>query len=314
MRCVLPFSNPAMNDLGSLLAFQSVLKSGSLSQAARSLGVPKSTLSRRIRDLEESLGQVLIRREARRLIPTEAGELLAKYADRLLVLAEQGQEALRDLGSEVCGELTIYAENAIVRAWLADIVYGFISLHPEVQLNLKTRIVAPSVDHHSQVHFWFGTPPEHGLRQELLALLPVGLYASPSYLAAHGTPERPDDLEQHLWVQMEGQGPDLVLQRGTATESVRPQRAALEVDQLILLGDALARDMGVGLLPDWLARMRIQAHPDTLVSCLPDWKACTQPLWLLYPHGHMPRRLSTFLTYIREQAPAEWRDQAASLP
>lgn len=310
----MPFSNPAMNDLVSLLAFQSVLRSGSLSQAARSLGVPKSTLSRRIRDLEESLGQVLIRREARRLIPTEAGEVLAKYADRLLLLAEQGQEALRDLGTEVCGELTIYAENALVRAWLADVVYDFLSQHPEVQLSLKTRIVAPSVDNHSQVHFWLGTPPEHGLRQELLGLLPVGLYASPSYLASYGTPQHPADLERHLWVQMEGQGPDLILERGSATEAVRPQRAALEVDQLILLGDALARHMGVGLLPDWLARMRIQAHPETLVSCLPDWKASSEPLWLLYPHGHMPRRLSTFLTYIREQAPAEWRAQPTALP
>src|SRR5690606_20220881 len=122
------------------------------------------------------------------------------------------------------------------------------------------------------------------------------------------------DLEEHLWVRMEGQGPDLELQWGAATESVRPQRAALEVDQLIQLGDALARGMGVGLLPDWLATMRMQAHPDTLVPCLPDWRASSQPLWLLYPHGHMPRRLSAFLAYIREQAPADWRDQAVALP
>lgn len=315
MRCaVQSFNSPVINDLSSLVVFQSVLKNGSLSQTARSLGIPKSTLSRRIRDLEEALGQVLIRRESRRLIPTEAGELLAKYAEQLLTLAEQGQEALRDLGTDVCGELLIYAENAIVRAWLADIVYGFISRHPAVQLSLKTRTVTPEVDHHSQLHFWLGSPPEHGLRQELLGVLPVGLYASPAYLASHGVPGHPAELQEHLWVQVEGEGPGLTLRRGAESACVQPRRAALAVDQLIQLGDALARGMGVGLLPHWLARMRIQAHPDSLLPCLPDWGVCAQPLWLLYPHGHLPLRLNSFLAYIREQAPAEWQRRPTEAP
>jgi Transcriptional regulator len=297
-----------MNDLSTLNAFLCVLKAGNLSTAARLTGIPKSTLSRRVRELEAEVGKVLLRREAKRLIPTEAGEVLARYAEQIVQLASEGAEALRDLNEVVKGELTIYADDAIVRAWLARFVQDFMLRHPDVSIRLKTRVQIPSLEHHSQVHFWLGTPPA-GFRQELLHVLRVGAYASPDYVNRHGLTKTPEDVVRHQWVRLADEPSELVLLNRDGSEHVAKVHTRVEVDQMILAGDAIALGMGIGLFPHWLASLRMRAHPNGMVQCLPEWEGESRPLWLLYPHGHVPRRLNAFIDFVRRHLPMEWRSE-----
>ena len=85
----------------------------------------------------------------------------------------------------------------------------------------------------------------------------------------------------------------------------KPARA-LRVDQYILQGDAIAQQRGVGLMPHWLAAARLAAHPNTLELCLPQWQGPSLGVWLLYPHGNLPRKTRAFLDHVRRQVPPDW--------
>src|SRR5699024_90327 len=110
-------TSETMHDLDELSAFVAVMQSGSLTLSARQQGVAKSTLSRRISQLESRLGQRLLYRQANRLIPTEAGLLFLDYCHQILRLAEQSQQALDELRQDIRGELKIDVHNAFSRGW-----------------------------------------------------------------------------------------------------------------------------------------------------------------------------------------------------
>ncbi|ABE60026.1 transcriptional regulator, LysR family [Chromohalobacter israelensis DSM 3043] len=298
-----------MYDLDELAAFASVMASGSLTASARQLGVAKSTLSRRISQLEERLGQPLLRRQANRLLPTEAGTLFLAYSQQILRLAEQSQRALEDLRAEVSGELTVQVHNAFARGWFSQQMENFVADHPGVRLDLQTRLTPPTGPEDEALCVWLGTVDECGLRQETLGHMRRGLYAHPDYLRRHGAPRHPRDLAEHAWVDLLGTSEHGVTlhhaREGEWDLTLPPSR--LRVDQYVLHIDAIARGGGLGLLPHWMAEKRLQHHPGSLTPCLEEWAPSSLPITLLYPFGRLPRKTVTLLERIRQAVPDSWR-------
>ncbi|MCT8468622.1 LysR family transcriptional regulator [Chromohalobacter canadensis] len=298
-----------MHDLDELAAFASVMESGSLTASARELGVAKSTLSRRISQLEERLGQPLLRRQANRLLPTEAGTLFLAYSHQILRLAEQSQRALEDLRAEVSGELTVQVHNAFARGWFAQQMEDFVAHHPGVRLNLHTCHTPPAAPQDDALCVWLGAVDECGLRQETLGYMRRGLYAHPDYLRRHGVPQHPRDLAEHAWVDLLGTSEHGVTlhhaREGEWDLTLPPSR--LRVDQYMLHIDAIARGGGLGILPHWMAEKRLQHHPGSLAPCLAEWAPSSLPITLLYPFGRLPRKSVTLLEQIRQTVPESWR-------
>ncbi|MAM00214.1 MAG: LysR family transcriptional regulator [Alteromonadaceae bacterium] len=311
-----------MYDLKELEAFAAVVASGSLSLTSREMNLPKSTLSRRIRQLEASIGQPLLRREANQLTPNDAGLIFYKYCVEMLTLARQSAEALNELRREVTGELVIRSHEALMRGWLAQAVERFMSQHQAVNIRVHTQTSAPSgqAGHKSRdsggrdnICLWLGQLGQSPLRQELLGSLSQGIYAHPDYLDAHGRPETPNDLHKHHWINRLGR-PDgtkaLALHHSVhGAFAMQPPATCIQFDQYCLQGDAIVRKQGLGLLPHWMVEQRLRAHPGTLELCLPEWQGPALPVWLLYPHGTLPRRTRAFLTHLREALPAGWNSQ-----
>ena len=106
-----------MYDLQELEAFVSVVRTGSLTASTRDLGLPKSTLSRRIRQLEENVGQPLLLRQSRKIVPNDAGRVFYRYCNDILELVVQGREALDELKAEVTGKLELRCHESFVRGW-----------------------------------------------------------------------------------------------------------------------------------------------------------------------------------------------------
>ncbi|TDR56022.1 DNA-binding transcriptional LysR family regulator [Halomonas ventosae] len=297
-----------MHDLDELAAFCAVMHSGHLTHSARQLGISKSTLSRRISQLEQQLGQPLLRRQSNRLIPTEAGLLFHDYGRRILALADQGRHALDALREEISGELVLEVHDALARLWIAGVIDAFMRRHPGITVSLETprRL---SVSPGSQaIRVWLGEVPETGLRQQTLALLECGLYAHPDYLARRGTPHHPEELAGHAWIDLLGetaQGLSLRHPRH-GPHVVQPPPSRLRVDQPVLQADAIARGHGFGVMPDWFAARREAAHPGQLRRCLPEWAAPPRPVTLLHPHGHQPRKVTALLAFLRDALPAGW--------
>lgn len=298
-----------MYDLKMLDAFASVMRHGSLSAGARECGVPKSTLSRRLQQLEAQVGQPLLRRDGNRMLPTEAGSVFDGYSRTILKLAEESREALSELQEDVCGELSLHVHDALVRGWFAPLMEAFLATHPGVQITLRTRVEAPEPSEKDLLCVWLGPLPDDlGLQQETLGRLTRGIYAHPDYLAAHGTPDDPEDLPHHHWVDLLGDSQDglVVHHANRGRVSVALPKTRMRVDRMVLQGDAIAAGHGLGVLPHWIVESRLRHHPGTFTACLPEWQAPPLPVRLLYPHGQLPRRSRAFLDFIRANGPRAW--------
>ncbi|MDN6318697.1 MAG: LysR family transcriptional regulator [Marinobacter sp.] len=298
-----------MYDLKELEVFVSVVKTGSLTASTRELNLPKSTLSRKIRNLEDVVGQPLLRRESRRVMPNEAGRLFYRYSTDILELAFQGREALDELKEEVSGKLVLCCHESLVRGWFSQVVESFMARYDGLSVSVQTQRTIPETMNDG-VCVWVGSPGDTALRQKPLGHLSQGVYASPAYFARYGYPNTPGDLKAHVWVDMLGtNSAGLTLQRscGDAYPLSPPQRA-FTVDQFSVQGDAIADGRGLGLMPHWLVERRLSAHPGTLESCLPDWQGPVLPVSLLYPHGALPRRVRAFINHVTSATPSNWQE------
>ncbi len=132
-------------DLTALRGFRTVLREGSFSAAALTLRVPKSTLSKRVADLEAQLGVRLIERSTRTLRPTQEGEVLAARADRLLGEAEDIRRALGESGGQPRGPLRLAVPQSIGNLLIGAIAADFRKVHPDVTLEIHFLDRAPDL-------------------------------------------------------------------------------------------------------------------------------------------------------------------------
>ena len=299
-----------MHDLQELEGFATVMALGSLTAAARQLGIPKSTLSRRLSMLEQRLGQPLLSRQGNRLLPTEAGVLFEQYSRQMLRLAEQSRQAMDDLREEVSGELVVRVHACCSRGWLPRSLEVFLELYPGMRISLHTETRPPRPgEGQGEIWLWVGRDPECGLRHEVLTFWTCGLYASPDYLARRGEPEHPRELATHAWVDWIGEAGEGVAlhheQEGDVI--VQPPPSRLKVDHLVPQLDAIARGQGIGILPVQNAESYELAHTGSLRRCLPRWRLAARPVGLLYSFGRQPKKVTALLAHLRKSLPEEWR-------
>jgi len=257
--------------------------------------------------LEETVGQSLLRRESRRVIPNEAGRVFYQYSNEILELASQGREALDELKEKVTGKLVLRSHESLVRGWFSQLVQSFMARYEGLSVSIQTQNEVPE-SINDGVCVWLGSPGDTTLRQKPLGHLPQGIYGSPEYFARFGYPNGPGDLKKHAWVDMLG-ACESGLELRHPCEGVYPlhlPKRAFTVDQFSVQGDAIADGRGLGLIPHWLAERRLRAHPDTLENCLPDWQGPVLQVSLLYPHGALPRRVRAFINHVTDSVPANW--------
>ena len=267
---------------GDALIFARVVDDGSFTAAAGALGLPKSTVSRRVSRLEAALGLQLLRRTTRRLDLTDAGRAFytqAVQAADALVEAEQAATAVL---SEPRGLLRLTAPVELGQATYGMIL-AFGRAHPEVQLDLHLSngyvdLIESGID----AALRGGQPPTGVLTGRQLTDDEAILVASPDYLATHGVPEQVGELEQHelvlfpRWVQ--NGSIELHTERGTVQA---PARGRLTVNNLEAARIATLAGHGIALL------LKRQCEADltsgTLVRVLPDHGLPLGGLWIVYP-------------------------------
>ncbi len=225
-----------MDKLAAMRAFVEIVDRGSLSAAARSLDRSLPTLVRTLAQLERSLGRVLLRRTTRRMSLTDEGRVYLERCRQILADVEEAEALVGSGSGELRGRLRVTAPTLFGQMHVAPAVVGFVRQHPavEVELLLLDRIVDlvdESIDAALRIA---------ALRDSTLVASSVGevrrvVCASPGLIAAHGRPERPEELADRPCVRFRG----LVAgNRWTFREGGRP--LAVDVSGAFTTNDARA--------------------------------------------------------------------------
>ncbi len=191
------------HDLNDTLIFVKVVEQGSFIAAANALGLPKTTVSRKVQELEQRLGARLLHRTTRRLGLTEAGSVYHEHCQRIARELDEAESAVSQLQSGPRGWLRFTVPYSIGITWIAPLLGDFQAQYPEILLDMhlgneKLDLIAGEADLALRV----GTLPDSNLVARKLGTLRTQVFASPGYIAKHGEPLHPDDLQHHRTLVM----------------------------------------------------------------------------------------------------------------
>jgi DNA-binding transcriptional LysR family regulator len=290
-------------DLNDTLVFLRVVEAGSFTAAALALQIPKTTVSRRVRELEAHLGARLLHRTTRKLRLTEAG---AAYFEQCKGIAQQLDDAenlVQRIRGTPGGWLRVTLPYSFGATWIAPLIAGFCTRYPDVRLDiLATHVPLDLLDTEVDVALRLGALPDSSLVARKLGSFSTSLYASPEYLERHGSPESPDEL-RHL--------PSLALHQARSDSGYawplrkagrKPRHYALDpvivASDPVLLLDAARAGKGITLAMD--ASMTPEVQAGHLCRVLPEWIGPPQDLNALFPRERVPSpKLQAFVQYMK---------------
>jgi DNA-binding transcriptional LysR family regulator len=284
-------------DLTALRGFRTVLREGSFSAAALTLRVPKSTLSKRVADLESHLGVRLIERSTRTLRPTQEGEVLAARADRLLGEAEDIRRALGESGGTARGHLRLAVPQSLGNVLLGAIAADFRRLYPEVTLEIHFLDRAPDLlEEGFDGCVRFG-PLEDSSQVARRLLHGQAMLVSSPDLPGLDRLKRPEDLKNFQLVGLAAPWPGgLPLQNGAETVTL-PYEPPLRLGSHLAVRDAVVAGAGIAALPGIVARPDIEAG--RLIRVLPDWSTPRKAIYFVYPSAQsVTARLRAFIDHL----------------
>ena len=287
-------------DLNAALVLVRVVQEGSFRGAARALDMPKTTVSRKIAELEGQLGVQLLQRTTRTLALTDAGAAFVEEAEGVIARLESAAAAVTELHAEPRGRVRITTTIPLGEQFLAPIVADFLEAYPavEVMVHLTDRTV-DLVAERFDVAIRAGELPDSSLVGRLVGTSTYRIVASAAYLERHGTPTRPSDLTAHACLRFTKAGTAVrttwPFRQGKRTVDV-PVSGRLVSDDFAVLGAAAERGMGVARLPAAVAHAGLRAA--RLVSVLDAYAPTPTPLNMLHVGTQrLPSRTRAFLDF-----------------
>ena len=298
-----------MLDLNDFFYFVQVVDRGGFTAASRTLRLPKSTLSHRIRELEASLGVRLLNRTSRRFAMTDAGGEFYRHATEMLQQAEQAEASIRHRLSEPVGTVRFTSGTATMQFALRGAVADFLAQYPKVDVvghatDQNVDIVGENYDVAVRAH---SDPlPSSTLVQRRLAPAPWLLFAGAAYLDANGSPRTPEDLQKHssLFMMRTGVSPAWRLRHASERkrEIVMPLTPRLMSNDMVGLKHAAIAGLGIVALPGYVCREELRSG--ALRRVLPTWLAGDSSLTALLPYrqGLLPS-VRAFIEHLAVQLP-----------
>ncbi len=299
-------------DLNELSVFVRVAQQGSFSAAAKSLGMPVSTVSRRVSGLEERLGVSLIKRTTRKLSLSEHGLRFYEGCAPHLEGLEAAEARVTDSRNEIEGRLRVTAPVAFGRGEFVDFVSGFLSRHPKIEIelaitNLYVDLVTSGVD----IAIRFGELADSGAVARRLGVSRRVLVAAPEYLKHRGVPRAPEDLASHDCVLFLGrtEGAEWTLRKGRRQKRIQIG-GRVTANNLELVHELTLRGHGVALLPEPYAVEG--ARSGALRRILPKWTSAPIPVHAVFlSRKFVPAKLQLFLTELAAWESSTWHREHA---
>jgi DNA-binding transcriptional LysR family regulator len=286
-------------DWDKLRVFHAVAEAGSFTHAGESLNLSQSAVSRQISALEESLSVPLFHRHARGLILTEQGELLFRTAREVFAKLAMAEGLISESKDRPKGPLKITTTVAFGSIWLTPRIREFLDLYPEIQVSLVVDDSELDLSmREADVAIRMSPPRQPDLIQRHLVSVQVHIYASNDYVQKHGTPQRPEDLEEHrIIVYGEDARPPVpgvnwLLEVGV--KSGQDRRPILTVNNTYGMLRAIMSGLGIAALPDFVAN-----EHSGLVRILPEVSGPPNEAYFVYPEElRTSKRISVFRDFL----------------
>jgi len=284
-----------------LMLFARVVDEGSFSRAAQRVGLPKSTVSRRIATLESQLGERLLLRTTRKLTVTDFGHSVLDHARQVAAEVEAASSLAQHRQIEPSGRLRVSMPADFANVVLGQMLAAFIEKHPAIslELDLTPRRVDLIGENFDLALRMGDLADDSSLTARRFATMSVGLYASPGYLKRRGMPPEPEALMEHDALRLlkrDGDPLEWILTRGEARwEGIPPGRATVNSPELLA---RLARaGAGIAGVNDHFALPYVRSGE--LVPVLEDWSLPPSSAWAVFPGRRlMPARTRLFLDAI----------------
>ena len=285
--------------LDDALIFTRVVECHSFTNAAVTLGMQKSTVSRRIVQLEERLGVRLLNRTTRKLRLTEVGQVYYERGRQIMQEFAEAEEAIMQMQSEPTGLLRITSVIEFGQLFLGNVVGSFIRRYPKVQVEveLTTRVVDP-LEEGVDIAIQLGHPQDSSLVARSMMLSPRQLFASPAYLEEFGMPQRPEELSRHRCIQT-------LLDEGRRWHFQDPATSvaieqAITVNNITFAREAALAGAGIINVPAFIAEPHVEQGE--LCRVLENCQLPSTELYALYPSRRFQvMKVKAFLDYMMEQ-------------
>ncbi len=285
-------------DWDKLRVFHAVAEAGSFTHAGDTLNLSQSAVSRQISALEEALQVPLFHRHARGLILTEQGESLNHTVREVFSKLAMTEALLTESKEKPAGRLKVTTTVGFGSSWLAPRLASFLEQYPDVTVQLllddtDLDLAMREADVAIRMH----PPKQPDLVQRHLMTIEWHICASVEYLKAHGTPTKPEDLDNHRLVLFGDYRPPVADMNFLAESGRRPgspRRGLLEVNSLHAMVLAAKAGLGIAAIPDYM-----HAETDGLVQVLTDIKTPRVDVYFVYPEElRNSKRVAVFRDFL----------------
>lgn len=286
-----------MKLLNDMALFVEVIKANSFRGAAEAVGMPNSTVSRRIAELERRIGLRLLNRTTRRIELTEGGRLYYERCRRIVDEARLAHEELSELVENPSGLIRLSMPIDFGVVYLAPLLAEFAERYPQIQFDLdltpkRLDLIRDPVD----LVIRIGALPDSQLIARPLGTLQRSLFASPSYLARHGVPSSPAELLQHQCLRM--LDAPWVLQDAKQKLSLAVQGRYL-LNNIGMLRRLTLLGQGIAMLVDEMIDEDLTQG--RLKRVLPNWKAETLPVYAITETRLVPAKVRVLIDFLTDQ-------------
>ncbi len=288
-------------DMNAAIVVVRVAQAGSFRGAAKLLGMPKTSVSRRVAELEARLGVQLLRRSTRNIALTDAGQAYVEAAQAAVANLEAAEDAVSKHQRDPHGRVRVTAPAPLGQVSLTALLAEFLLVYPKVEIQLHvTYRPVDLLTERFDIALRYGALPDSAL-----VAIPIGgaeqrIVASPSYLAARGIPKAPADLADHECLLFGGDNPALrskwTLVSGKRSTDVQV-RGRFATDDLVALRVAAVNGLGIARLPEPMIADEVERGE--LVPLLRSYTSTVTPLNLVHAGGRfLPTRTRALIDFL----------------
>lgn len=296
-------SLPPQFDLNQMAIFVKVVQTGSFIGASRVLDIPKATVSRKIAQLEATLGSRLLQRTTRKVNLTEVGRIYYDRCTKILGDIEEANLTVTALQAVPSGTLRISASvifaTTVLHHWLAEFLQQYERVSTELILtNRYVDFVAEGIDVAFRATPWANSATTHKL-----GTIPYWVCATPRYLARAGKPTAPKDLLHYQCLSLNSAtipgGIKWVFQKGITEETICIS-SRIQTDDFLTLKQFVLQHNGIACLPSILVWEDL--HAKRLERLLENWSLASRDIYLVYSSDrHLSPKVKAFIDFVMEK-------------